>query len=290
MARETWRVGQTEVGFARSRLMGIVNVTPDSFSDGGSFEQSAAAIEHGAGLAAAGADILDVGGESTRPGAVPVGADEEIRRVLPVIVGLRARLGGGVLLSIDTCKARVAQAALDAGADIVNDITGLLGDPAMAPMLAQHDCGLVIMHMQGRPQTMQQAPRYEDVVGEVGDFFAERLNTLADAGIDPRRIVLDPGIGFGKTLEHNLALLRSLAELRRQERPLLVGVSRKSMIGTLLGGAAVDERLWGTVALSAWLRMQRVEVLRVHDVRENAEAVRMMEAILNAGSEGKSDS
>lgn len=270
-----------ELRFGRTRLMGVVNVTPDSFSDGGSFQRAEEAVEHGVELARQGAEILDIGGESTRPGASPVGMQEEIRRVAPVITGLRERLGAEMLLSVDTCKAGVARAALDAGADIVNDVTGLLGDPGMMPLVAERDCGVVVMHMQGRPQTMQMAPSYHDVVAEVGEFLRHRLERMAAAGIDPERVVLDPGIGFGKTLDHNLELLRGLATLRQRGRPILVGVSRKSMIGTLLGGAPVDQRLWGTVALSAWLCAAGVELVRVHDVRESADAVRMMEAILH---------
>ncbi len=278
----SWSLGGRRRAFDRSLVMGIVNVTPDSFSDGGRHHHAGLAIDHGLRLLDEGADILDIGGESTRPGADPVDAVEEVRRVLPVIMGLRSRAGAGVLMSVDTCKAAVARAALDAGADMINDVTGLRGDAAMAPLLADRECGLVVMHMQGSPRTMQRAPEYGDVVAEVGGFFTERLQTLADRGIDPSRVVLDPGIGFGKTLEHNLQLLRALDVLRRGGRPLLIGVSRKSMIGTLLGGAPVDQRLWGTVALSAWLRARGAEVLRVHDVRPNVEAVRMMEAVLGA--------
>lgn len=280
-----WTWGGRSLTFDRGMVMGIVNVTPDSFSDGGRHHDTSRAIEHALDLWRQGADILDIGGESTRPGAAPVDAAEEMRRVLPVIKALRAHGDGtdrALLLSVDTCKAEVARAALDAGADIVNDVTGLRGDPDMMPLLAGRYCGVVVMHMQGTPRTMQQAPVYRDVVAEVGGFFGERLATLAANGIDPARVALDPGIGFGKTLEHNLRLLCSLDNLRRGGRPLLLGVSRKSMIGTLLDGAPVDQRLWGTVALSAWLRSRGVEMLRVHDVRPNVDAVRMTDAILAA--------
>lgn len=266
----------------RGMIMGIVNVTPDSFSDGGRYFDPDLAIEHGLQLLAEGADILDIGGESTRPGADPIDAEEEMRRVLPVLRGLRAKTSA--LLSIDTFKANVAEAALAAGADIINDVSGLVHDPRMIDVAKASDAGIVLMHMRGEPRTMQADPHYDDVVREVRAFFDERLTALAAAGIDPKRIVLDPGIGFGKTLEHNLALLRSLPQLRAQDRPLLVGVSRKSMIGRLLGSDRMADRDWPTVALTSHLREHGASIVRVHDVKPNVDAMRMTEAILLAGS------
>ena len=276
----TWNARGHEVDLStRGLIMGIVNVTPDSFSDGGRFLDPALAVDRGMALVAEGADILDVGGESTRPGAQPVSVEEELRRVLPVLSALRQRTGA--LLSIDTFKPEVARAALAAGADIINDVTGLR-DPRMIELAAGCDAGLVVMHMKGEPQTMQRNPVYADVVMEVRDFFTERLRTLSDAGIEPERVVFDPGFGFGKTLEHNLALLRALPWLPAGGRPLLVGVSRKSMIARVLGSNAMEDRLWATVALTSWAREHGASIVRVHDVRANAQALRMTEAILGA--------
>lgn len=274
-----WRIRGREYDVSRRGLvMGIVNVTPDSFSDGGRYFEPRLAIDHGLKLAAEGADILDVGGESTRPGAVAVDQGEELRRVIPVIEALRAQTGA--LISIDTMKAPVARAALEAGADILNDVTGLCGDPDMLGVAVSGDAGLVVMHMQGTPRTMQRQPAYADVVADVRAFLEQRLAALIRAGIDPDRVVLDPGFGFGKTLEHNLALLRSLPQLRVGGRPLLVGVSRKSMISLILGSARLEDREWPTVALTSFAREQGAGIVRVHDVRPNVEAMRMTEAIL----------
>lgn len=261
----------------RALIMGIVNVTPDSFSDGGRWLDESQAVTHGLQLLAEGADILDIGGESTRPGAEPVSLEEELRRTLPVIRGLRAQ--STALISIDTFKACVAEAALEAGADIINDISGLLRDPRMIDVAKASDCGLVVMHMKGEPRTMQANPTYADVVEEVWAFFTERLHTLEEAGIDSQRVALDPGIGFGKSLEHNLALLRALPEFQALGRPLLLGVSRKTMIGKLLGDLDMAQRDWPTVALTSWLREHGARILRVHDVKPNVEALRMTEAI-----------
>lgn len=260
-------------------IMGILNVTPDSFSDGGRFFSVEAAVEHGLRMIAEGADILDVGGESTRPGAQPVAVEEEMGRVLPVIERLRSE--SHVLLSIDTMKPEVARAALAAGADILNDVTGLR-DPRMVQVAAECDAGVIVMHMQGEPRTMQAAPRYVDVVAEVQSFFAERLRALSDAGVALQRIALDPGFGFGKTLEHNLALLRALPQLRVESRPLVVGVSRKSMLARLIEDNDLSKRLWPTVAMTAWMREAGAEVVRVHDVKTNVEAMRMIEALMTA--------
>jgi dihydropteroate synthase len=260
----------------KARLMGVVNVTPDSFSDGGLFLEPEAAIAHGEQLARDGAELLDVGGESTRPGAAEVSAEEEISRTAPVVSDLA---GLGHTVSIDTSKLAVAEAALDAGATIVNDVTALRGDPEIGPLCAERGAGLVLMHMQGTPRTMQEDPRYGDVVADVAAFLAERLQVALDAGVDEERIWLDPGIGFGKTLEHNLELLRRLGELRGLGRPLLVGTSRKSFIGKLDGSGA-EARTGGTIASSVLAMAQGAEVLRVHDVAEVAQALAMATAIL----------
>lgn len=263
----------------RALVMGIVNATPDSFSEAGRFARADAAIAQGHRLLDEGADILDIGGESTRPGAQSVDAAEEMRRVLPVIREL-ALSRPGVLLSIDTMKAEVAAAALEAGAAIINDVTGLTGDPEMPSLAARTECGVVVMHMQGRPRDMQVAPSYDDVVAEVRAYLEGRLHALSAAGISPQAMVFDPGIGFGKTQEHNLALLRALETLAPAGRPLLLGISRKSILGTLLGGAPVEERSWGTVAMSSFARERGVRILRVHEALANVQAIRMTEAIL----------
>ena len=274
----TWRIGSRTLDLThRGLVMGIVNVTPDSFSDGGRFADPGRAVEHALAMVADGADILDIGGESTRPGAEPVGEAEELRRVLPVIRALRSQ--SQVLISIDTMKASVARAALDAGADIINDVTGLRGDAAMVRLAAERDCGLVAMHMIGDPQTMQTAPHYDDVVAEVRSYLNERLRRLTASGIAPERIALDPGFGFGKTLEHNLSLLRHLPQLAIGDRPLLIGVSRKSMIGKVLHSTDMADRHWPTIALTAYAREHGARILRVHDVKPNAHALRMIEAI-----------
>ncbi len=274
-----WKIRDREIDLSnRARVMGIINATPDSFSDGGSFLDPQAALAHGLQMVAEGAEILDVGGESTRPGAQSVEADEEIRRVLPIIQSLRRE--SQVLLSIDTSKASVARAALDAGADIINDVTGLRGDPDMAALAASSKAGIVIMHMQGEPRTMQVAPTYGDVIHEVGEFFRQALARSVACGIDPMRIALDPGIGFGKTPEHNRRLLAELSAFLEFARPLLVGVSRKSFLGWLAGSSAMDDRFWPGVALTSLCRERGARILRVHDVKPHTEALRMTEAIL----------
>jgi dihydropteroate synthase len=257
------------------KLMGVVNVTPDSFSDGGRYLDADTAIAHGVELVRDGAEILDVGGESTRPGAEPVGAGEELRRVEPVVAGL----AGVATVSIDTSKAAVAEAAIDAGAGIVNDVTALRGDAKMAGLCAERGVGVVLMHMPGDPRTMQDEPAYGDVVDEIKSFLGERVEAAVAAGIAEERIWLDPGIGFGKTVEHNLELLRRLAELRELGRPLVIGTSRKSFIGKI-DGSEVDERLGGSVASSVLAAAEGADVLRVHDVAETAQAVRVAEAVL----------
>lgn len=263
-------------------IMGILNTTPDSFSDGGEFATIARALAHACEMEAEGAAIIDVGGESTRPGAAEVGEEEELARVVPVVEQFSRLRHPGTLISVDTSKAEVAQAAVAAGAEVINDVTGLRGDPRMLEVAAGCKAGLVIMHMKGTPRTMQEAPHYADVVAEVREFFEAALARCLGAGIDAGRICFDPGIGFGKTLEHNLALLRGLPGLRVAGRPLLIGVSRKSFIGKLVGDRGMAERSWGTVALTAYAREQGVEVHRVHEVRANLEAMRMAEAICSA--------
>jgi dihydropteroate synthase len=260
-----------------ARLMGIVNVTPDSFSDGGLFLDPERAIAHSRELVDAGADLLDVGGESTRPGARAVTAEEELARVAPVISGLRDI---GVPISIDTSKMTVAEAALDAGAAVVNDVTALRAEPELADLCAQRRCGLVLMHMRGTPRTMQENPSYDDVVGDVKSFLAERIEFAVAAGVPEEGIWVDPGIGFGKTLDHNLELLRRLDELVELGRPVVVGTSRKSFLGKITA-REVDERLGGTIASSVMALRAGAEVLRVHDVAEVAQAVRVAEAILS---------
>ncbi|MFN8162222.1 MAG: dihydropteroate synthase [Solirubrobacterales bacterium] len=260
--------------------MGVVNVTPDSFSDGGLFLDPKAAVAQGARLRAEGAAVLDVGGESTRPGAAEVLAEEEIARVEPVVWGL-ARAGARV--SIDTSKLAVAEVALDAGATMVNDVTALRSDPGIAGLCAERDADLVLMHMLGTPRTMQQDPTYEDVVDEVRGFLEERLELAVAAGVPESRVWLDPGIGFGKTLEHNLELLRRLDELVALGRPVLVGASRKSFIGKI-DGSEVSERLGGTIAASVLAARAGAAALRVHDVAEMAQALRMAAAIESPGS------
>jgi dihydropteroate synthase len=276
-----WRAGRFTFEFPRPALvMGIVNVTPDSFSDGGRFLAPEAAVAHALELVRQGADLLDIGGESTRPRAEPVPEAEELRRVIPVIERLAASVR--VPISVDTLKPAVARAALAAGASIVNDVAANRRDEAMWRVVADSGAGYVAMHMQGTPRTMQENPVYGDVVVEVGAFFGDRLDRLAAAGVTREQVVLDVGIGFGKTLDHNLELLRALGRFRCFERPLLLGVSRKSFIGKLLG-AEVPARLPAALACASWAVGQGVQIIRTHDVAETVQAVRMTEALL-AGS------
>jgi dihydropteroate synthase len=271
--------------------MGIVNVTPDSFSDGGRFLDPDAAIAHGIALAGQGADVLDVGGESTRPGAAPVAAPEELARVRPVIEGLTSAVS--VPVSIDTTKAAVARAALEAGATIVNDVSAGRLDPDILGVAATAGAGFVAMHMQGEPRTMQLDPHYDDVVLEVGDFLVERVDAAHAAGIAPGAVAADPGIGFGKTAEHNLQLLAALPSLAaRVAAPLLVGTSRKTFIGGILaragggdGALAVDQREEGTLATVVWAVEHGASIVRVHDVTPAVHAIRLLDA-LRAAREG----
>ena len=280
----TWRLRTTSLplpvgtGDRRPLVMGIVNVTPDSFSDGGRHADVEAAVAHGLALVADGADLLDVGGESTRPYSTPVDAEEEWRRVGEVVHRLARE--AGVPVSIDTSKAVVAAQAIAAGAEIINDVTGLEGDPNMVRVAVESGAAVCAMHMQGTPQTMQAAPHYDDVVAEVRAYFHQRLEALAALGIAPQRIVFDPGIGFGKTDEHNLALLRHLDQLAPAGRPLLLGVSRKSFIGRVLGADGLAGRSAATVALTSHARALGVRILRVHEAAPNLHALRITEAIL----------
>lgn len=259
--------------------MGIVNVTPDSFYDGGRFSDPGRAVEHGMSLASEGADILDVGGESSRPGSDPVPAEEERRRVVPVIAELRRRTA--TLISVDTTKLEVAEAALDAGADIVNDISASGLDPRVLVLAARHGAGFVMMHMKGTPKTMQDAPRYDDAVAEIRAFLAGKIAAALASGLAAESIVLDPGIGFGKCLEDNLVLLNHLDALASLDRPVLVGVSRKAFIGRLLD-AAPDDRLEGTIAAAVLGVVRGAHILRVHDVQAVGRAARVADAILAA--------
>jgi dihydropteroate synthase len=261
--------------------MGILNVTPDSFSDGGLSMDREAAVARGVAIAAEGADIVDVGGESTRPGSDPVSGAEERDRVVPVIEALVERVD--VPVSIDTRKADVAAAALEAGASIVNDVSGGR-DPERFEVVKTSGAGMVLMHMLGEPKTMQQAPHYEDVVAEVKEYLRERVEAAEFAGILPDRLVVDPGIGFGKDLADNLALMRGLDELLELGRPVLVGPSRKRFIGTLLGDLPPEQRVEGTAGAVAWLVTRGAHIVRVHDVREMVRVVRVVDALARAGA------
>lgn len=258
--------------------MGIVNVTPDSFSDGGKFFEPQRAIEHAWQLVAEGADILDIGGESTRPNATPVAEEEELRRVLPVIRDLVAN-GVSVPISIDTMKPAVARAAIDAGASIVNDVGANRADVTLWKIIGETGAGYVLMHMQGTPQTMQRDPCYTDVVREVSEFFDERLSRLHDLGVSSERVVLDPGIGFGKTCEHNLELLARVSHFRRHKRPLLIGVSRKAFIGKVGGAEESAARLPGSIACACAAVAAGAQIIRTHDVAATRQALRLTEAI-----------
>ena len=281
MGGTLWKIAGRTVDLSqRALIMGVLNVTPDSFSDGGQFFTTEKAIDQGKRMAAEGAQIVDVGGESTRPGAEAVSAREEMARVLPVIEKLRETVPA--FISIDTSKAEVARAALEAGASVINDVTGGRGDPEMMPLAAERGAAFIIMHMQGTPRTMQAAPHYDDVVNEVANFFRQQYARALQCGIDSMAIAFDPGIGFGKTVEHNLSLLANLARLRVEERPLVVGVSRKSSLAKMIGSDAMQDRLAPTIAFTAMLRERGANVLRVHDVKDNMAALRVTEALLEA--------
>jgi dihydropteroate synthase len=260
-----------------AKIMGIVNVTPDSFSDGGEFLDPESAVAHGRELGAEGADVLDIGGESTRPGADAVSGEEELRRVAPVVEALAS---GGLTVSIDTSKVAVAAAALEGGAAMVNDVTAFRSEPGLAALCAERGCEVVLMHMLGDPRTMQENPVYEDVVDEVKSFLAERMEFAMAEGIDEELIWIDPGIGFGKTVEHNLELHRRLGELAELDRPIAFGSSRKSFIGKLTG-AAVDQRLGGTIASNVIAYANGARMLRVHEVGPIRQALAVADAILD---------
>lgn len=271
-----WRCGGWAFDLARPRVMGILNVTPDSFSDGGRFGSPEEAVEAGLAMFAEGADIVDVGGESTRPGADPVTPDEEAARVLPVV----EELAGAGCVSIDTRNAATARAALAAGAAVINDVSGFR-DPAMIEVAAASDCGVVVMHMLGEPKTMQaEEPHYDDVVVEVRDYLATQAAMLEEAGMVRDRIAIDPGIGFGKTVEHNLTLIRDVGEFAATGYPVVLGASRKSFIGAVLGIEDPKQRVAGSLAVAAFAWLRGAHVLRVHDVRETVEVLRMVEALV----------
>ena len=275
--RFCWRLRGRSLDLSKPRVMGIVNVTPDSFSDGGRSPTTATAVAFARELLRQGADLLDVGGESTRPGSQSVPLEDELARVVPVIAELARTCD--VPLSVDTCKAEVARQALAAGAHLVNDITALRGDPAMAAVVRDAGAGVVLMHMQGTPATMQQAPTYEDVVAEVTAFLQARLQVALDHGIAAEQVVLDPGIGFGKTTNHNLRLLAELHHLGKLGRPVALGVSRKGFLGRLLG-RAIDERLAGSLAVICHaLGQQAVQVVRVHDVGATKDVIEVYKAL-----------
>src|SRR6059058_134908 len=279
MRERIWKIGKRVFDVSRHGLiMGALNVTPDSFSEDGEFLTADKATERGLQMAAEGAHIVDIGGESTRPGSEPVTVEGELRRVIPVIENLRPKLD--IPISIDTSKAAVARAAIQAGASIVNDVTGGRGDDQMLPLVAETKSAFIIMHMQGTPRTMQIAPRYKDVGLEISEFFRQQFARAIGLNIDPMAIAFDPGIGFGKTLKHNLELLAHLEQLRVHDRALVIGVSRKSFLGKLIGSQEISDRLIPGLALTSLLRARGGDVFRVHDVRENVYALRVTEAIL----------
>ena len=268
----------------RPLVMGVLNVTPDSFSDGGRFEHVGAAVAHAREMVDSGADLIDIGGESTRPGSLPVDAGEQARRVVPVVRAI-ADAGLPVTISVDTTRAAVAEAALDGGAHVINDVSAGRDDPAMLPLAGSGKVPLILMHMQGTPVTMQVAPSYADVTAEVIDFLKRRVEAAVSAGVDPDDVLVDPGIGFGKTLGHNLELLRRLRELAEGVggRPVVLGTSRKGFIGRVTGEDEPSRRLFGTAATIAWGIANGAGVLRVHDVGPMAQVARMIHAIVNQG-------
>lgn len=276
----TLRVGDLNLG-PGPLFMGILNVTPDSFSDGGEFFEPEAAAARALEMLDEGADVVDVGGESTRPGADPVSAEEEARRVVPVVREILVRRPDAAV-SVDTYRAETAEAALEAGARVVNDVTALRGDPRMAAVVAEARCPVILMHMKGEPKSMQEHPFYDDVVREVREFLAARAEHAVAAGVEPEKIIVDPGIGFGKTLEHNLELLRNLEAIVELGFPVLVGASRKRFIGTITGVEEARERVAGTLAANVLAREKGATLFRVHDVRANREALAVADAVLRA--------
>jgi len=279
-ARNTDRAG-TRRKSPCPAVVGILNITPDSFSDGGEFLDPGAAAEHAATMLDEGADILDVGGESTRPGSDPVSQEEEIQRVIPVLERILS-VRPEAVISVDTYRSGTATAALEAGASLVNDVTALRGDPRIASVIQEAACPVILMHMQGEPKTMQKEPHYEDVVREVRDFLAERAEYAVAAGIRPENVILDPGIGFGKNLEHNLALLRNLDAIVDLGFPVLIGASRKSFMEKITGVQEARDRVSGTVATTVLAYERGATFFRVHDVRANREALAVAEAVLHS--------
>jgi dihydropteroate synthase len=272
-----WRCRDRDLHFERTLIMGILNVTPDSFSNGGQFFDLAQAVVQGLKMADEGADILDIGGESTRPGAAPVDEAEELRRVVPVVRTMAERTR--CVISVDTTKAAVARAALAAGAHIINDVSAATWDPAMPAVAVEFKAGLVLMHCQGTPRTMQHEPHYADVVTEVRAFLAQRLEVLTAAGLPRDHLCIDPGIGFGKTLEHNLALLRQLEQFANLGRPILIGVSRKSMLGKLTGREKPEQRLASGLAALTAAVLRGARIIRTHDVAASRDAARVADAL-----------
>jgi dihydropteroate synthase len=273
------RSGDLQLG-ERTLIMGVLNITPDSFSDGGVFFEPHKAIEHGLRMAEEGADIIDVGGESSRPGSDPVPLDEELKRVLPVIEELASQLE--IPISVDTYKSQVAERAIEAGAQMVNDISGLCFDPQMPAVAARYDTPLIIMHIKGSPKTMQQDPSYKDLMGEIIDYLREGIAKAEQGGVDPHQVIVDPGIGFGKRMQDNLVIISRLSELNCLGRPLLIGTSRKSFIGAVLG-AEVHQRGIGTMSSVAVSVLKGAHIVRVHDVAPIKQTVDMVDAIINAG-------
>jgi dihydropteroate synthase len=274
-----WRTKKRSFDLTGPLVMGIVNVTLDSFSDGGKYLDPREAVEAAIRMAKAGADIIDIGGESTRPGAQPVDDQEEMARVCPVIWKLQEYISCAI--SIDTYKPEVAAAAIEAGAEIINDVTGLR-EPGMAEIAAACEAALIIGHIQGEPRTMQNAPQYQDVVREIRDFFLQTYSRALACGMTPEQIAFDPGIGFGKSVDHNLAILRNIAGLRVHDRPLVLGTSRKGFLAKVTGAAEIADRLAPTIATTALARASGVNIFRVHDVPENVRALKITDAILNA--------
>jgi len=261
----------------RTHIMGVLNVTPDSFSDGGKFSNLEKAVSQALKMTDEGADIIDIGGESTRPGSQPVSLEEETKRVIPVIEALAKKIQ--VPISIDTYKSQIAQKALEAGAELINDISGLKLDSEMAKLVAKYNVPVIIMHIKGTPQNMQENPYYENVTKEIRDYFEERINFADSTGIKEENIILDPGIGFGKRFEDNLAILKNLKEFKKLDRPLLVGLSRKSFIGKILD-LPVEERLEGSLGALAYSIMQGANIARVHDVKESVRVAKIVDATL----------
>jgi dihydropteroate synthase len=263
----------------RTLVMGILNVTPDSFSDGGHYPDSSAAVERALEMVEQGADIIDIGGESTRPGSDPVSESEEIQRTLPIIEKLRSH--SDILISIDTMKAKTARCAVEAGADIINDISAFEADPHMGEVASDTLAGIILMHMKGSPQTMQDDPTYRDVVSDVSSYLKSRIDLALQCGIERERIIADPGIGFGKTRDHNLNLLNHLPELLECGTPMLIGASRKRFIGQITGNENPDERLGGSLGAAAWAIMRGAHILRVHDVIETCDLCRMLDTLIS---------